>query len=106
MFSQPEVPVQVNVQVDNQYLDKHLKEYVEQYCETFLRPEWYTMSDMEKITRHKRAWIMQNIVDDSYVKKNKLAKKESDSVNAQWVFDAERIRPFLKRLYIELPDYY
>lgn len=35
MFSQPEVPVQVNVQVDNQYLDKHLKEYVEQYCKTF-----------------------------------------------------------------------
>lgn len=48
MFSQPEVPVQVNVQVDNQYLDKHLKEYVEQYCKTFLQPEWYTMSDMEK----------------------------------------------------------
>ena len=48
---------------------------------------------------------MQNIVDDPYVKKNKLAKKESDSVNAQWLFDAERIRPFLKWLYIELPDY-
>ncbi|EGO5060747.1 DUF771 domain-containing protein [Enterococcus faecalis] len=105
MSLQSELPIEVNVQVDNQYLDKHMKAYVEEYCKKFLQPEWYTMSDMEKITRHKRGWIMDNIIYDPYVKKNKLVKKESDSVNSQWLFDADRIRPFLKRLYIELPDY-
>lgn len=104
MFSQPEVPVQVNVQVDNQYLDKHIKAYIEEYCETFLRPEWYTISDMEKITRHKRAWIMEFIVDDPYVRRNKLAKKE-EGKNGKWLFDAKGIRPFLQRLFDDLPDY-
>lgn len=104
MLPQPELPVQVNVQVDNQYLDKHMKVYIEEYCRAFLRPQWYTIADMEKITRHKRAWIMEFIVDDPYVRRNKLAKKE-EGKNGKWLFDAEGIRPFLKRLFDDLPDY-
>lgn len=105
MFPQTELPVQVNIQVDNQYLDKHMKEYVAQYCEKFLKPQWLTIADMEKITRHKRKWIMDFIVDDPYVKRNKIVKKESESINAQWLFHAERIRPFLDRLFDGMEDY-
>lgn len=104
MFTQPKLPVQVNVQVDNQYLDKHMKAYIEEYCEKVLRPQWLTITDMEIITRHKRAWIMEFIVDDPYVRQNKLAKKEKGK-NGKWLFDAERIRPFLQRLFDDLPDY-
>lgn len=104
MFPQPELPVQVNVQVDNKYLDKHMKRYVEEYCETFLKPQWLTIADMEKITRHKRAWIMEFIVDDPYVRRNKLAKKE-EGKNGKWLFDAENIRPFLQRMFDDLPNY-
>lgn len=102
MFPQPELPVQVNIQVDNQYLDKRMKEYIVQYCETFLKPEWLTIADMEKITRRKRAWIMDYIVYDPYVRRNKLAKKDIDG---KWIFDAKKIRPFLQRLFDDLPDY-
>lgn len=104
MFPQPELPVQVNVQVDNQYLDKHMKAYIEEYCRAFLRPQWYTISDMEKITRHKRAWIMEFIVDDPYVRRNKLAKKE-EGKNGKWLFHADKIRPFLEKLFDDLPEY-
>lgn len=103
MLSQSELPVVVNVQVDENYVKKLTSEKVDELFEKYLRPEWYTMADMEKITRHKRAWIMQYIVEDPYVRKNKLAKKDGDSKNAAWLFDAEGIRPFLKRLFSELP---
>lgn len=102
MLSQPELPVQVNVQVDNKYLDERMKDYIKEYCETFLRPQWLTIAHMEKITRRKRAWIMDYIVYDPYVKRNKLAKKDN---GGQWLFDADGIRPFLKRLFNDLPDY-
>lgn len=107
MTSQVEntMPVAVNIQVDNQYMQKFAKEYLEKLFQATLKPEWLTIADMEKITRHKRAWIMQYIVDDPYVRRNKLVKKESDSKTAQWLFDAERIRPFLRRLFDDLPDY-
>jgi len=100
-----QIPVQVNVQVDNQYMEKYAREYIENLYSRLLKPQWLTMKDMVQITRHKRNWIMENIVDDPYVKQNKLAKKDGDSSNSGWLFDAERIRPFLKKLFDELPDY-
>lgn len=104
MFPQPEVPVQVNIQVDNQYLEKYAREYIKELFDRYLRPEWLTIADMEKITNHKRAWIMEYIVDDPYVKTNKLAKRE-EGKNGKWLFHAERIRPFLDKMFDDLPDY-
>lgn len=103
MLEHPQM--EISIQVDNQYMERFAKTYLEQLFERSLRPEWLTIADLERITRRKRAWIMQYIVDDPYVKRNRLAKKESSAKNAQWLFDAERIRPFLKRLFDELPDY-
>lgn len=105
MIQKPDLPVMVNIEFDTQYMEKFAKEYLKELYQTQLKPEWLTISDLEHITRHKRAWIMENIVDDPYVRNNGIAKKESDSKNAQWLFDAERIRPFLKRLFKEMPDY-
>ena len=51
MLRQPELPVQVNIQVDNQYMEKYAKEYIKELFDQFLRPEWLTIADMEKITR-------------------------------------------------------
>lgn len=104
MIPQPEVPVQVNVQVDNQYMEIYAQEYIKELFDHVLRPEWLTIADMEKITRHKRAWIMEYIVDDPYVKRNNLAKRE-EGQNGKWLFDADGIRPFLKRMFADLPDY-
>lgn len=104
MFPQPEVPVQVNIQVDNQYMEKYAREYIKELFDRYLRPEWLTIADMEKITNHKRAWIMEYIVDDPYVKRNKLAKRE-EGKNGKWLFHAERIRPFLDKMFDNLPDY-
>lgn len=102
MLRQPELPVQVNIQVDNQYMEKYAKEYIKELFDQFLRPEWLTIADMEKITRRKRKWIMDFIVYDPYVRNNKLAKRDTDG---KWIFDAEKIRPFLNRLFDDLPDY-
>lgn len=105
MIKQPSSPVSINIQVDEQYMEKFAKDYLNELYKKALAPEWLTIADLEHITRHKRAWIMEYIVDDSYVRKNGIAKKESDSKNAQWLFDAERIRPFLKRLFNDMEDY-
>lgn len=102
MLRQPELPVQVNIQVDNQFMEKYAKEYIKELFDQFLRPEWLTIADMEKITRRKRKWIMDFIVYDPYVRNNKLAKRDTDG---KWIFDAEKIRPFLNRLFDDLPDY-
>lgn len=104
MIPQPELPVQVNVQVDDQYLEKYAREYIKELFDHVLRPEWLTIADMEKITNHKRKWIIENIVDDPYVKRNKLAKRE-EGKNGKWLFDAEGIRPYLKKMFHDLPDY-
>ncbi|WP_430598241.1 DUF771 domain-containing protein [Enterococcus sp. AZ177] len=100
-----QLPVQVNVQVDNQYMEKYAREYIEKLYTRLLKPQWLTMKDMIQITRHQRNWIMENIVDDPYVKKNKLAKKDGTSKNSNWLFDADGIRPFLEKLFNDLPDY-
>jgi hypothetical protein len=105
LIQPPELPVAISIQVDDQYMEKYAKEYIKKLYDERLKPEWLTISDLEKITRHKRAWIMDNIIYDPYVRNNKIAKKESDSKVAQWIVDAERIRPFLKRLFDNLPDY-
>ncbi|MGX2944187.1 DUF771 domain-containing protein [Enterococcus alishanensis] len=105
MMQHADIPIQVAIQVDDRYMEKYAKEYIKKLYDKSLRPEWLTIADLEKITRRKRGWIMQFIIDDPYVRKNKIAKKESDSPKAQWLIDAERIRPFLKRLFNELPDY-
>ncbi len=78
MIQQPEIPVSVNIQFDNQYMEKYAKEYIRELFDQFLRPEWLTIADMEKITRRKRAWIMEYIVYDTYVRKNKVAKRDTD----------------------------
>lgn len=103
MQSQP--PVSVNIQVDNQYMEEFAREYVKQLFDEALRPHFLTIADMEKITRHKRAWIMEFIVEDPYVRKHKLAKKE-EGKNGKWLFHAEKIRPFLDRMFDDLPDYW
>lgn len=76
MFPQSEPPVVVNIQVDDNYVKKRTDERIDELFERFLRPQWLTIADMEKITRHKRAWIMEFVVDDPYVRRNKLAKKK------------------------------
>lgn len=88
MIQQPEIPVSINIQFDNQYMEKYAKEYIRELFDQFLRPEWLTIADMEKITRRKRAWIMEYIVYDPYVRNNKLAKRDTDG---KWIFDAENI---------------
>ncbi|PEH48032.1 DUF771 domain-containing protein [Enterococcus faecium] len=105
MLEQPNLPVSVNIQVDDRYMERFAKAYLDELYQKVLKPEWLTIADLEHITRHKRAWIMEYIVDDPYVRRNGIAKKESDSKNAQWLFDAERIRPFLKRLFDDMEDY-
>ena len=102
MIQQPEIPVSVNIQFDNQYMEKYAKEYIRELFDQFLRPEWLTIADMEKITRRKRAWIMEYIVYDPYVRNNKLAKRDTDG---KWIFVSEKIRLFLDRLFDDLPDY-
>ncbi|MGL9971520.1 DUF771 domain-containing protein [Enterococcus sp. DIV1420a] len=104
MFPQSEPPVVVNIQVDDNYVKKRTDERIDELFERFLRPQWLTIADMEKITRHKRAWIMEFVVDDPYVRRNKLAKKE-EGKNGKWLFDADKIRPFLDKLFHDLPDY-
>lgn len=105
MIQQPDLPIAVNLQIDNQFLEKYMKEYLSEYCHEYLKPEWLTISDLEKITRRKRTWIMENIIYDPYVRKNKIAKRDGDSPKAQWLVDAKKIRPFLNRLFEDLPDY-
>ena len=93
MIQQPEIPVSINIQFDNQYMEKYAKEYIRELFDQFLRPEWLTIADME---------IMEYIVYDPYVRNNKLAKRDTDG---KWIFDAEKIRLFLDRLFDDLPDY-
>lgn len=102
MIKQPELPLTVNVQVDDRYMEKYAREYLNELFDKYLKPEWLTIADMEKITSRKRAWIMDYIVYDPYVRNNKLAKRDTDG---KWIFDAEKIRPFLNRLFNDLPDY-
>ena len=102
MFPQPKQSVTVDIQVDDAYWKEYAVAYLNELFDQYLRPHWLTIADMEKITRRKRAWIMEYIVDDPYVRKNKLAKKDTDG---KWIFDADNIRPFLKRLFDDLPDY-
>lgn len=101
-MEQPQIAV--NIQVDDKYMEQYAKAYLERLFERSLKPQWLTIADMEKITRHKRAWIMEFIVDDPYVRMNKLAKKE-EGKNGKWLFDADGIRPFLQRIFNDLPDY-
>lgn len=99
------VPLKIEVEINDEHWEEYAKSYLENLYERTLRPHWLTMEDMERITRHKRAWIMKFVVDDPYVRRNKLAKKEGESRNGQWIFHAEKIRPFLDRLFDNLPDY-
>lgn len=105
MLNSNETPIQVLFQVDDKYMEEFAKKYLDELFNRFLKPKWLTIADMEKITRHKRKWIMEYIVNDPYVRRNELAKKDGDSMNAQWLFDSEGIRPFLKRLFKDLPNY-
>lgn len=102
MIQQDKSPFSVNVQVDDKYMEGFAKEYLNELFDRVLRPQWLTIADMEKITRRKRAWIMDYIVYDPYVRKNKLAKRDTDG---KWIFEAKKIRPFLDRLFDDLPDY-
>lgn len=102
MFPQQKQSVTVDIQVDDAYWKEYADAYLKELFDHYLQPQFLTIADMEKITRRKRAWIMEYIVDDPYVRKNKLAKKDTDG---KWIFDAENIRPFLKRLFDDLPDY-
>ena len=102
MFTEPKKAVSVDIQVDDAYWKEYADSYLKELFDQYLRPHWLTIADMEKITRRKRVWIMEYIVDDPYVRKNKLAKKDTDG---KWIFDADNIRPFLKRLFDDLPDY-
>lgn len=102
MLHKPVAPINVEIQIEDKYMEKYAREYIEELFERVLRPQWLTMNDMEKITRRKRKWIMEYIVDDPFVRENELAKKDS---GGQWLFDAEKIRPFLNKLFRKLPNY-
>ncbi|WP_227644903.1 DUF771 domain-containing protein [Enterococcus faecium] len=75
MLEQPNLPVSVNIQVDDRYMERFAKAYLDELYQKVLKPEWLTIADLEHITRHKRAWIMEYIVDDPYVRRNGIAKK-------------------------------
>lgn len=103
MLRESKPPVHVEFRVDDAYMEQFARNYLKELFDRCLKPQWLTMSDMEFITRRKRAWIMKYIVGDPYVRQNGLAKKEGGK-NGKWTFDAVRIRPFLNKLFDELPE--
>lgn len=100
-----EVEAGVQIHLNNKWLEDYAKEYINKLYAEKLKPEWLTISDLEHITSRKRQWVMENIIYDPYVRENGIAKRDSDSKKAQWLIDSERIRPFLKKLFSDLPNY-
>lgn len=85
--------------IDEGLLREIANEYVKEHCEKHLDKVWYTIKDLEHITGYGRTWIMEYIIEDPYVRKNGIAKRIGDGKKRQWRIDAERIKPFLKRLF-------
>lgn len=100
MIEQP----RIEIIADNNWLEKFAKEYLQQLYDERLKPEWLTIPDLEEITRHERKWIMEHIINDPYVQKNGIAKKAGGNTKSKWIVDAEKIRPFLKRLFASFPN--
>lgn len=100
MIEQP----RIEIVADNDWLEKFAKEYLQQLYDERLKPEWLTIPDLEEITRHERKWIMEHIINDPYVQKNGIAKKAGGNTKSKWIVDAEKIRPFLKRLFSSFPN--
>ncbi|MFZ4889877.1 DUF771 domain-containing protein [Enterococcus innesii] len=94
----------IEIKVDDQWLEELAKDYLKQLYSERLKPEWLTVADLEQITRHEKKWIIENIINDPYVQKNGIAKKAGVNTKSKWIVDAERIRPFLKRLFAKFPD--
>lgn len=94
----------IEIKVDEKWLEAFAKDYVKQLYDERLKPEWLTVADLEQITRHEKKWIIENIINDPYVQKNGIAKKAGMNIKSKWIVDAERIRPFLKRLFASFPN--
>lgn len=94
----------IEIVADEKWLEAFAKDYIEQLYDERLKPEWLTVADLEQITRHEKKWIIENIINDPYVQKNGIAKKAGMNIKSKWIVDAERIRPFLKRLFKTFPN--
>lgn len=94
----------IEVQVDGKWFEQYVEKYIADYCERFLRPEWFSIKDLERITGKKRNWIMENIINDPFVRKYGIAKRAGEGNRSEWIIDAEKIRPFLRRFVSELPE--
>ena len=94
----------IEIKVDEEWLEAFARDYVKQLYDESLQPEWLTLADLEQITRHEKKWVIENIINDPYVQKNGIAKKAGMNTKSKWIVDAERIRPFLKRLFASFPD--
>lgn len=85
--------------IDEKILKEIASEYLKSHYDSHLEKEWFTVKDLEYITGYGRSWIIENIIEDPYVRNNGIAKRLGDGKKRQWRIDAEAIRPFLKRLF-------
>ncbi|MBC1616392.1 DUF771 domain-containing protein [Listeria booriae] len=102
MVASTAVQLPISVFIDQDTLTQDILDFTKAEVLKKLEPEWLDMDDMMRITKFKRDWILENIVEDPRVKKNGWAKQMGEAHNAPWRFENEPIRKFLKQYFKEL----